>query len=194
MNTPAQWCEVLFLHLNTKYCRPSADDQGAGLHLHIGKKFYQPVDDAYKLDVDYRVAARTTNLLQVKLSANEGPLGNSDYQIVLDATPAEERRTFIRLAYSYSYSLLGQLTMQTYLGTVGRRMVGVALVDTGIDSQPRSVGGMRCYLDIESSLGALALALRARVEKSVQLHEMELVDYLTMKRREYSRQQVAVVK
>ena len=53
---------------------------------------------------------------------------------------------------------------------------------------------MRCYLDIESSLGALALALRARVEKSVQLHEMELVDYLTMKRREYSRQQVAVVK
>jgi len=139
------------------------------------------------------VAARTTNFLQVKLSANEGPLCTSDYQIVLDATPAEEGRTFIRLAYSYSYSLLVQLAMQTYLGTVRRSEVGFTLVDTGADSQPRSVGGMRCCLDIESSLGALALAPRARVEGSVQLHEMELVDYLTMKRREYSRQQVAVV-
>ena len=70
----------------------------------------------------------------------------------------------------------------------------ITLVDTGADSQPRSVGGMRCYLDIASSLGALALAPRARVEESVQLHERELVDYLTMKWREYSRQQVAVVK
>lgn len=214
LNTPTQWCEVLILHLNTKYCRPSADGQGAGLQLHIGKKFDQPVDDAYKLDFDYRVAARTADFLQVKLSANEGPLGTSDYRIVLEATPAEERRTFIRLAYSYSYGLLGQLAMQTYLGTVGRSKVGFTLVDTGADSQPRSVGGMRglvdrntmrYYLAIESYLGALATAPRARVEKSVrdwfaateayprQLHEMEQVDYLTMKRREYSRQQVAVV-
>ena len=124
MNTPAQWCEVLFLHLNTKSCRPSADGQGAGLHLHIGKKFYQPVDEAYKLDVDYRVAARTTIFLQVKLSANEGPLGNSDYQIVLDATPAEGRRTFICLAYSYSYSLLGQLAMADLSGHRGTKNGG----------------------------------------------------------------------
>ena len=214
LNTPAQWCEVLILHLNTKHCRPSADAQGAGLQLFIGKKFDQPVDDAYKLDFDYRVAARTTDFLQVKLSANEGPLGTSDYRIVLEATPAEEGKTFIRLAYSYSYGLLGQLAMQTYLGTVGRSKVGFTQVDAGADNPPRSVGGMRglverntmrYYLAIESYLGALSAAPRARVEKSLrdwfaateayprQLHEMEQVDYLAMKRKEYSRQLAAVV-
>ena len=205
LNTPAQWCEVLLLHLNTKYCRPSADGQGAGLQLHIGKKFDQPVNDAYKPDFDYRVAARTADFLQVKLSANEGPLGTSDYRIVLEATPAEEGRTFIRLAYSYSYGLLDQPAMQAYLGTVGRSKVGFTLVDTGADSQPRSVGGMRglverntmrYYLAIEAYLSALHLPDAERPDKRLrewynaieryprQLHELEREDYLSMKRKE----------
>ena len=214
LNTPAQWCEVLILHLNPTSCRPSADGRGAGLQLFIGKKFDQPVDDAHKLEFDYRVAARTADFLQVKLTANDGPLGTSDYRIVLEATPAEEGKTFIRLAYSYSYGLLGQLAMQTYLGTVARSKVGFTQVDGGTDSPPRSVGGMRglverntmrYYLAIESYLGALSTAPVARVEKSLrdwfaateayprQLHEMEQGEYLAMKRKEYSRQQAAIV-
>jgi hypothetical protein len=59
---------------------------------------------------------------------------------------------------------------------------------------------MRYYLAVEAYLGAVALPADARVEKSLrdwyaaaeryprQLHEMEQVDYLAMKRKEFAEQ------
>lgn len=206
----AQWCDVLILHLNTKYCRAASDAAGTMLHVRIGKKHDQPLEEAYRVDFAYRVAARTGSYLKVTLSAGEGPLGTSDYRIVLEATPAGEGRTLIRLAYSYAYGLAGRLAMQAYLGTVGRDKVGFTLAGTRGDGQPRYIGGMRgvvernamrYFLAIEAFLGALSVAPPARVEKSLrdwfaaseryalQLHEMQRDDYLAMKRREYSRQQ-----
>jgi len=58
---------------------------------------------------------------------------------------------------------------------------------------------MRYYLAIEAFLGALSTPSRARVEKSLhewfaaieryprQLHEMDEIEYLDMKHKEYSR-------
>lgn len=214
LNKPSQWCDILILHLNTKYCRPSTDSQGTVLHVIIGKKYDQPVDEAYRVDFVYRVAARTANYLQVKLNADEGPLSTRNYRIVLEATPAEDGQTFIRLSYSYSYGMVGQLAMQVYLGTIGRNKVGFTVVGRESDSQPHSIGGMRgvverntmrYYLAIEAFLGALSAPPKARVEKSLrdwfaategyprQLHEMEQSEYLAMKRKEYSRQQAEVM-
>ncbi|UUZ73916.1 hypothetical protein LP415_13730 [Polaromonas sp. P1(28)-8] len=36
--SPHHWCDVLILHLNTKYCRASADTSPSKLKMRIGKK------------------------------------------------------------------------------------------------------------------------------------------------------------
>ena len=214
LDKPAHWCDILILHLNTKYCRPSAASRGTILQVAIGKKYDQPVGDAYRVDFAYQVTAKTASYLQVKLNADQGPLSTSNYRIVLEATPAEEGKTFIRLAYSYNYALLGQLAMRAYLGTAGRSKVGFTMIGGESGGQPTAIGGMRgvverntmrYYLAIESFLGALSSPPDARLEKSLrdwftateayprQLHEVEQSEYLAMKRKEYSQQQSQVL-
>lgn len=214
LNKPTQWCDILILHLNTKYCRPATDGPATILHVKIGKKYDQPINDAYRVDFVYRVTAETANFLQVKLNADEGPIGTRNYRIVLEATPVEGGRTFIRLSYSYSFGAVGRLAMQAYLGTIGRNKVGFTVDGKEADGQPRYIGGMRgvverntmrYYLAIEAFLGPFSAPPQARVEKSLrawfaaieryprQLHDMEQGEYLAMKRKEYSRQQTQVL-
>ena len=210
LNGPARWCDILSLHLNTKYCRASTSSQGSVLNVNIGKKHDQPLDEAYRVDFAYRVAAETPNYLKVRLNADEGPLSTRNYRIMLEAIPLEDGRTFIHLSYSYAYGLAGRLAMQAYLGTIGSDKVGFTVVGKQSDGQPLHVGGMRglverntmrYYLAIEAFLGALSAPPQARLEKRLhdwfaaveryprQLHEMEQGEYLDMKRKEYLRQQ-----
>jgi hypothetical protein len=209
LDKPENWCDILTLHLNTKYCRPAAAGGKATLQVAIGKKFDQPLADAHRLEFAYRIDARTADYLRVTLRADEGPVGTRDYRIVLEAAPMEGGRTFVRLSYAYSYGVLASVAMQTYLGTIGRDKVGFTVTGRESDGKPRYVSGMRglverntmrYYLAIEAFLGSRSAAPGARTEKSLedwfsaveayprQLHEMERGDYLAMKRREYSRQ------
>jgi len=210
LNAPAQWCDILILHLNTKYCRASTAGPGSVLDVGIGRKYDQSLDKAYRVDFVYRVVADTPNYLKVRLDADAGPLSTRDYRIVFEAIPLDSGRTFIHLTYSYGYGLAGRLALQSYLGTLGSSKVGFTVVGTQSDGQPRHVGGlrgavernsMRYYLAIEAYLGALTTPLPARLEKRLhdwfdaaeryplQLHEMERSDYFAMKRKEYLRQQ-----
>lgn len=207
LQNPGQWCDILSLHPNTKYCRAATNDV---LNVIIGKKFDQPLDEAYPITFAWRINAQTADYLQVRLNAGEGPLNTSNYRIVLEAIPLGSGQTFFHLSYSYSYGLTGRLAMQAYLGTIGRDKVGFTVSGTGADGQPRHIGGMRgvverntmrYYLAIEACLGALSQPLQTRLEKRLndwfaateryprQLHEMERGEYLDMKRREYRRQQ-----
>jgi hypothetical protein len=206
---PSQWCDVLILHLNTKYCRPGADAAAPAVHLRVGKKYDQPMEAAYRVDFAFRVVASTPTYLQVTLQAAEGPLGTSDYRIVLEAAPAPDGRTLVRLSYSYAFGVVGRMAMQAYLGTAGRDKMGFTAEGTHADGKPRLVGGtrgvverntMRYFLAIEAYLGALATPAAGRMEKSLrdwfagseryprQLHEMAEVEYLEMKRTEVARQ------
>ena len=208
LHLPAQWCDVLILHFNTKYCRPAGS---ALLQVSIGKKHDQPVEDAHRFEFVFRLAARTPDYLQVRLGAAEGPMGTRDYQIVLEAVPTDDGRTFIRLSYSYSYGAAGRLAIRVYLGTAGREKVGFTLIDTERAGGPRFIGGMRglverntmrYYLAIEAYLGALAAPLPQQLDKRLndwhsgveryplQLHELERAEYLNLKRGEVRRQQV----
>jgi len=210
LNGPEQWCDILSLHLNTKFCRVSTAGPGKVLNVAIGRKFDQPLDKAYRVDFAFDVVAGTPNYLKVKLDADTGPLSTRNYRIALEAIPLESGRSFIHLTYSYTYGLAGRLALQTYLGTVGSRKVGFTVVGTQSDGKPRHVGGlrgvvernsMRYYLAIEAFLGAISVSPPARFEKRLhdwfdaveryplQLHEMERSDYLAMKRKEYLRQQ-----
>jgi hypothetical protein len=206
---PEQWCDILILHLNTKFCRVSKAGPAKVLNVAIGRKFDQPLDKAYRVDFAFHVVAGMPNYLKVKLDADTGPLSTRNYRIVLEAIPLESGRSFIHLTYSYAYGLAGRLALQTYLGTVGSRKVGFTVVGTQSDGEPRHVGGlrgvvernsMRYYLAIEAFLGAISVSPPARFEKRLhdwfdaveryplQLHEMERSDYLAMKRKEYLRQ------
>ncbi len=213
LNNPARWCDILILHLNTKYCRALTTGAGSILNVNVGEKRDQALDDTYRMDMVYRVGAKTADYLQVLLNADAGPLGTSNYRLAFEAVPLDNGQTFIHLSYAYAYGLLGQLAMQAYLGTAGRDRVGFTQSGIQADGQPRHIGGMRgaverntmrYYLAIEAFLGALSQPLPAQLEKRLhdwftatelyprQLHEIERSAYLEMKRREYRRQQATL--
>ncbi len=207
---PQVWCDILILHLNTKYCSVSRERQATALLMNVGKKFDQPLEDSFRLAFNWQLADQNADYLRVILVADSGPLSTRDYRITLAAAPLEDGTTFLHLSYSYGFGLSGKIAMQAYLGTVGRSKVGFTVTGRADDGQPVYVDGMRglverntmrYYLAIESFLGAMAVPERARFEKRIndwfnaserysrQLHEIERDEYLNMKRKEYRRQQ-----
>jgi hypothetical protein len=205
----SQWCDILILHLNVKLCRAGAGD---ALGLVVGRKFDQPLADAYRFDFSYSVAVRQADYLQVALNADAGPLGTSGYRIVLEAAPIDGRTSFVHLSYAYEQGLAARLAMQGYLATGGRGKVGFSVVGRQTDGSPIFVGDlrgvierntMRYYLAIEAYLGALDLPPAQQLAKRLndwhsgveryprQLHELERAEYLELKRSEVKRQNVA---
>jgi hypothetical protein len=202
---PDRWCDILILHVNTKYCRASMAGPAIGLQIGIGSKNDSPPEQAYGVNFTYRVDSDTQDYLKVRLVADHGPLSTRDYRVVLEAIPVEGRGTFLHLRYSNAYGLAGRLALQAYLGTVGRSKVGFTVVGAQSDGQPRYVGGlrgvvernsMRYYLAVESFLGALSSPPDAQLEKRLhdwfaaaeryplQLQEMQQGEYLDMKRKQ----------
>lgn len=206
---PDNWCDVLILHLNTKGCRASNNDTGTMLLVHIGTKDEQALDDAYPVKFTYQVVASTEDYFRIVLSAKDGPLGTSDYRIMLEAVDIKQGHTFLHLTYAYSYGLAGSLAMKTYLSTAGRDKVGFTITGKNENGEPRYIDGirgvierntMRYYLAIDAYLSALDTPPAQRLELRLQnwyaatetyprqLHEVEREDYLAMKRKEYRRQ------
>jgi hypothetical protein len=207
-NGPARWCDVLILHINTKFCATATNAAGTVLTLNIGKKTDEPLRETTRVDFDYNVAAATPEYLAVQLRADRGPLSTSDYRILLEAAPAEGGKTILHLTYSYAYGATGRLAMQVYLATAGRGKVGFTVTGRRGDGKPDYIAGvrgvverntMRYFLAIDAYLSAPA-RFETRLQKWYdsaenyprQLHEVERDAYLEMKRREYQRQQAAL--
>jgi hypothetical protein len=196
----AHWCDILVLHLNVKGCHPTA----GGLALIVGRKFEQPESDAYRLAFTYRAPAAGADYLQVQLEAAEGPMGTSDYRIVLEAIPLDAKTSFLHMSYAYRYGTAARLAMQGYLATLGRGKVGFTVTGRTSDGQPAYIDGvlgvlerntMRYYLAIDAYLASLALPPGEQFDRRLgiwfdsteryarQLHEMERDEYLAMKRK-----------
>jgi hypothetical protein len=214
LTSPGDWCEILVLHINTRYCRASPGNRASILNVGFGSKIGLPLEQVYRADFTYRVAVQSSDYLQIRLTAEQGPLSTRDYRIVFEAVPLEDGRTFVHLTYSYAVGTMGRLAMQVYLGTVGRNKVGFTVAGTQADGRALHIGGtrgaverntMRYYLAIEAFLGALSAPPQARLEQRLrdwfsaaeryprQLHEMELGEYLDMKRRERLRPQAGLL-
>ena len=210
LNNAGDWCDILILHLNTKYCRASPGSRGAVLKVSVGRKFDEPLYKTHRVNFAYRVSAQTPSYLQVRLNADTGPYSTHNYRIAFEAVPLESGRTFIHLSYSFSYGMAGRLALQAYFASIGRNKVGFAAVGTRSDGQTVYVDGirglverntMRYYLAIESFLGAVSAPPKARLDQRLrgwfaateryprQLHEMEQDDYIDMKHKEVLRQQ-----
>ena len=210
LNGPDHWCDVMSLPMNTKYCRPASTPAGTVLKVNIGKKSAESLKTAARIEFKYSVIDVTPQYLDIRLDAKDGPLGTSDYRIMLEAIPLAGGKTFIHLTYSYAVNFAGRMAMQTYLSTVGRGKVGFTRVGQQADGVPRFIDGvrglverntMRYYLAIDSYLDATSEAPQAALEKRLQswysaielyprqLHELDRSEYLAMKRDEHQRQQ-----
>ena len=207
LKKPGLWCEILILHLNTKYCHAHSDSK---LEVRIGKKTPQSLSEAFLLDFSYRISESSANYLAVQLLADTGPLSTTDYRIELQAIPLAGGKTFMYLRYSYGFGVAGRLAMRTYLATVGRGKVGFTQIAK--DQNSAYVGGMRgaverntmrYYLAIEAYLASLkqtpVLQQNTRLqywfdateEYSEQLREVSKTSYIEMKKDEYQRQKSA---
>lgn len=212
LRSPGNWCDVLILHLNIKYCRAQTGPSGTSLRIHIGRKTPQALADSERLDFSYREATSSPDHLEISLKADEGPMGTSNYQIRLEAVPLSATRTFLHFSYSYTTNLVGRVAMEAYLATVGSDKVGFTVAGKLADGQPEFMGGirgvverntMRYYLAIDSYLQAEDAAPAQRLENRLQawftavekyprqLHEIDRTQYLEMKRAEVARQQAA---
>lgn len=206
---PHTWCDVLILHLNTKYCRAGVGADADRLSVRVGRKRAQDIDDGFALQFTFRRQAVRPSYLAAQVTSPSGPLGSRDYRIELTAMPLPGGKSFMRLHYSYAFGSAARLATRGYLATSGSGKVGFTRVtdDNGNRSYVRGLRGaierntMRYFLAVESYLDSLAQPpgrqFTSRIEHWFdateqyrrQLHEMERADYLSMKQREYARQQ-----
>jgi hypothetical protein len=209
MKEPARWCDIMLLPFNTKSCRAGQGGNASRLEVRIGRKADQPVEQAYKLDFNYRNVAASPDYFESRLNAPTGPLGTRDYRIGVTAIPVDGNRTFMHLSYSYGYGGAGQFAMQAYLSTAGAKKVGFSSAGRDANGQPQYVNGvrgaiernaMRYYLAIDAYLEALNAPPEQQVDRRIQawingveryprqLHEMDPGAYVAMKRQEYQQQ------
>lgn len=208
--TPASnWCEMLILHINIKYCKAVVGTDSTVLRVYVGRKTPQELAQASLIEFGYRVDAADAEYLRIALQAPVGPVGTSDYGIVLQATQLPGAKTFLHLTYAYSVSLKGRIATQTYLATLGKDKVGFTVVPANGPQAATYIGGvrgvlernaMRYYLAINAFLasgeGLLATQREARLQRWFsdveryprQLHDMPSAEYMQMKRAEITRQ------
>jgi hypothetical protein len=213
LNNPDHWCDALILHVNIKYCHATGNKPDTILKVNLGKKDEQPLAQTYGVEFNYREVMKTTDYFAVELKAARGPLSTHDYRIWIEATPLIDGRTFLHFTYAYAFGFAGRVAMQGYLATGARNKVGFTIVSklaNGGSDYIQGVRGvverntMRYFLAIDAYLSALNSPPQAQLEKrlqrwfssteeyATQLHEVEINDYLKMKRSEYLRQQVAL--
>ena len=212
INNPDHWCDALILHINIKYCRAIHSNTGTVLDINLGKKYEQPLAETYDTKFNYQNITTAANYFSVEMKAADGPLGTKDYRIWVEATPINNKQTFLHFTYAYSFGLTGRLAMNAYLATLGKDKVGFSVESTQVNGESNYIQGvrgvverntMRYYLAIDAYLAALKDAPETQQEKrlqywydsteryATQLHEVERTEYFSMKRNEAGRQNTA---
>lgn len=201
-------CEVLFLHLNVRYCVPSRGTQPDMVALLVGPKRISAPGLQHRVDYVVRTEVAQPDHFRLTLTAAQGPLGTHDYRLVFEAVPIEGGRSFVHFGYAYRYGTLARLAMGAYLATAGRTKIGFSVDGQDADGRPRPVQGMRAavernvmryYLALlahrsvstgspEEQLQARLRAWFALTERyPAQLHEFGLEEYLQEKREDLER-------
>lgn len=174
---PQHWCDILSLQVNVKYCAAAQDEKGGALTALITRKAREPMRSGHQVDFAFDTAAATSDYLAVSLRAPEGPVGTSDYHMVLQAAPLASGKTFLHFSYEYTLGLAARIAMNAYLATSGRDKVGFSLAGRGQDGKPVYVDGvrgvversaMRHYLAIEAFLDSLDAPAGRRLEARLQ--------------------------
>ncbi|MEY2859756.1 MAG: hypothetical protein RL392_214 [Pseudomonadota bacterium] len=212
LSVAGNWCNIMLLHSNTKYCRALLGDLPPRLAVYIGTKEPQELARSARAEFSFQVVSATSEYLEVALAAPSGPIGTSNYLIRLQAVPLAGGKTFLHFTYSYTVNALGRMAMSAYLMTGGLGKVGFTVVGSPAADPPQYIDGvlallerntMRYFLAIDTFLQFASEPSENQLDKRLrtwfaaveqyprQLHEMDLQTYLAMKQVEYARQQVA---
>lgn len=196
---PANWCEVLFPNINVRACTYKKLNDTWLLNIYNVDKLFEPLDDAYQLNFEYRVSELQARYFDISLTAHKGPFHTKDHEFGLEAIPLDEGSTFIHLRYSYGYSSLAYLLMKLFGGS----RIGFSVTGADGNGNPVYVDGLRgsvernvvCYyLALLAYLDTRKVPTEQRFEKRIsqwydlagrykkQLIEMEKEEYLTYKR------------
>jgi hypothetical protein len=208
---PAQWCDILILHLNNKQCRITKAGADTMVEMKVGNTYKQPVEQASDLKFNWHPPEVRPDYLGVQMVAAEGPYDTKDYHLVLEAVPVEGNKTFVHMTYALGYGTAGSVAFNLYFGTSGRDKVGFTAAEASNGGPPFVQGTrglmerntMRYFLAVDAYLKSLAAPPDERLQRRMeawfdgtekyprQLHEMERADYLKMKRSEVERQTAA---
>ncbi|MDH5446969.1 MAG: hypothetical protein OEY52_15585 [Gammaproteobacteria bacterium] len=201
----SHWCELAPQHLNIKACTYQPVNQKCLLRFYSGRKFYEKADDVYQLEYRFELLTQEMDFIHIRLSAEEGPVGTSHYQINLKAIPLNEKQSFVYFSYTYQYNFIASMAMGTYLSTVGSDKLGFSITGQDMDGKPVYIKGVRgiiernsvrYFLAIKSFLDTLNLPTEKRFEARInqwfdlteryhrQLYEMDKADYLVYKNKE----------
>jgi hypothetical protein len=209
LGSSSQWCEMLILHINNRRCHATRQPDGDTLTLSVVPRYDKPVEDAFELAFIHRTVSATRDYLAVDLSAETGPLGTSNYRVMLEAVPLGKRQTFLHFGYGYDHNVVARLATMAYLGTFGSSKVGFTMVGKSPNGQPEYIRGlrglmernaMRYFLTLDAYLAGLGAPAPERFEKRLhrwfeaieqypaQLHEVDLATYLAEKRGDRQRE------
>lgn len=209
LQKPDNWCDVNALLINIKAATFSKVANQWLLTLYSGRKYYQPPQDAFKLALNFRLAAAEKDYLNIELSGDNGPLGTRDHRISFEAAPLDKEKTFIHFRYRYTFGIIARTAMASYYSTIGRDKKGFSVTATGKTGDPVYVHGargslertaVRSYFAIQSYMDALKIPAGQRFEQRIsrwydltarfpqQLYEMDKRQYLINKRLEHTNQ------
>jgi hypothetical protein len=208
---PVSLCQIMMLHPNTKYCRAMNGKNGKILSTKIGKKYEQPLEDAYDMEFSYKNGGPPgTGYIRIELKCDSGPFSTKDYVIMIRMVSLDENRSFLHLSYSLGYGFAARTAIKVYLATIASDKVGFTRLDNPPGPEPRYIRGMRgvverntmrYYLAIEAFLNATHLPPDKQLNRRLtrwfdtsekyarQLHELDRQEYLQMKYEEHRRLQ-----
>jgi hypothetical protein len=139
LSQPSQWCELAILHQNIKTCVYDNNQ----IQLYVGRKHYQEPLSAFAALYQFSVDEKDPHSLNVKLSADKGPLGTHDYLISLEAISIDDQHSFVHFTYRYQYGFWADVAMRTYLATIGRNKVGFTSTGQDEDGEPIYIKGLQ---------------------------------------------------
>lgn len=200
------WCSILLLHLNTKACTHSQNEDEQTLTIYMGRKFYQKPDDAYVMKYEFNTE-RTQNYFSALITAEDGPLGTSDYRIQLEVTPINGK-TFGRIQVSQKHSWISSKAAKLYVATKGRNKKGISIVDYDGQGNPVYSNGeqaiaernlLRYYFAFAAFFRSQTLPNNTQFKESLnywfdqteqykQLYEVDRPQYIDDKNKEYKNQ------
>src|SRR4051812_23252678 len=99
LSDPAKWCDILILHLNTKYCRRQQEQGATVLDVRVGKKGPQSIGAASRLAFKWQPPVQRPDYLSVAFDAPDGPYDTHDYRILVEAIPLDASHTFVHMGY-----------------------------------------------------------------------------------------------
>lgn len=137
----SNWCSILLLHLNTKACTYNESEDEKELTLYVGRKFYQEPDDAFVMTYRFETE-RSKDYFSALITADEGPLGTSDYRIQLEVASIDGK-TFGRIQVSQEHSWLSSRAAKLYVATKGRDKLGISVVGHDDQGNPIYSSGER---------------------------------------------------